>query len=91
MKQDSRSTRYTAQRASAFDIRALLPLGAMLASLAVVAYACLVTDDSLIQARIIREGMSLIVLVWVAGLLASLVRLGAVRSGSRTFDVELAP
>lgn len=72
-------------------LRALLPAGAMLASLAVVAFACLSSHDSLAQARIIREGMELIVLVWAAGLVASLIRLGNAQPAPRTFEVEVAP
>jgi hypothetical protein len=81
----------SAHDAPALNFRTLLPAGAMLASLAVVAYACLSTSDSMLQARTIRQGTELIMLVWVAGLLASLVRFGRGERSARALDIEAPP
>ena len=49
----------------------LLAIGAMLATLAVVAYACLQSDDSSLRVRLILQGADVVLLTWAAGLVAS--------------------
>jgi hypothetical protein len=51
--------------------QSLLALGAMLAALAVVAYAFLSGDDSAMRARLVLQGAGVILMVWLAGLIAS--------------------
>jgi len=51
----------------------LLSWGAMLATLVVIAYACLQSPESLVQARIIVQGAKVIFITWVAGILAGAV------------------
>ncbi len=43
----------------------------MLATLAVVAYACLLSDDSAMRVRVILQGAEVILLAWAAAFLAS--------------------
>jgi len=51
----------------------LLSWGAMLATLVVIAYACLLSPESVVQARIILQGVEVIFITWVAGILAGAV------------------
>ncbi len=68
-----------------------LALGAMLASLVVVVYACLHTGSSILQAQIVRQGMAWVLLVWCGGLVTSLARSGGRARAQRGFAVKLAP
>ena len=89
MTQQLNSIPAASQDASALNFRALLALGAMLASLAVVAFACLGSGDSLVQARLIRQGTELILLVWSAGLIASFVRFGGQAQRATGFELPV--
>jgi len=90
MSQNLNSNQTAANHAAPLNFRGLLAVGAMLASLAVVAFACLSSSDSLLQARIIRQGTELILLVWCAGLIASVVRVGGQAARAPAFDVPVA-
>jgi len=43
----------------------------VLATLAVVAYACLLSNDSAMRVRVILQGAEVILLTWAAGFIAS--------------------
>ena len=59
----------TQQPAPTFQ--SLLAIGAMLAALAVVAYSCLQSDDSVVRVHSILQGAEVILLTGTAGLAAS--------------------
>ncbi len=48
----------------------LLSWGAMLATLVLIAYACLLSPESVLRVRIILQGTEVILITWVAGILA---------------------
>jgi hypothetical protein len=55
--------------------QALLAVGAMLATLAVVTYACLLSNDSATRVHVILQGGEVILLTWAAGMVASALHL----------------
>jgi hypothetical protein len=61
--------------------QALLAIGAMLAMLAVVPYACLQFDDSAARAHLIVQGAEVILATWIAGLAVSALHLMSVVAG----------
>ena len=68
--------------------QSLMALGAMLATLAVVAYAVLSTDVSARQVQLILQGAGVILLVWFAGFLASALHLAALAADTLTMRLE---
>jgi len=50
--------------------QALLSWGAMLATLIVIAYACLLSPEGAVRVHIILQGAEVILISWVAGILA---------------------
>src|SRR5450631_458863 len=67
----------------------LLAVGAMLATLTVVALACLLSDDSAVRARVALQGEELVLLTWAAGFVAS--ALHALITAQRTAARVIAP
>lgn len=51
----------------------LLSWGAMLATLVIIAYACLLSPEAVVRVRIILQGAEVILISWVAGILAGVL------------------
>ena len=70
--------------------QSLLAIGAMLATFAVVTYACLHTDDSTLRVALLLKGAEAILVTWAAGILASALHLQATAGESATRALPLA-
>ena len=70
-QRNSRSLLAPQQPVPAFQ--SLLAIGAMLATLAVVCYASVHSDDSAVRVAIVLQGAKVILLTWIAGFIASAV------------------
>jgi hypothetical protein len=53
------------------SFQSLLAIGAMLAALAVVTFACLQSDEGAVRVHSILQGAEVILLTWSAGIIAS--------------------
>jgi len=71
MSQYSNNLVHSTSNHPAAAFQALLAIGAMLATVAVVTSACLLSDDSSVRARIVVQGLEIVVLTWVAGFITS--------------------
>jgi len=73
MSQVTNASLLSVRESAAPSFQSLMAIGAMLATAAVVAFACLLSDDSPVRARFVLAGLEVVLLTWVAGFVASLV------------------
>lgn len=68
---------FSTERRPALSFAGILAWGAMIATLCVLVYACLLSPEALVRVRVILQGAQVIVLTLAAGVLA-----GALHSAS---------
>jgi len=68
----------------------MLAIGAMLATLAVVAYACLHSDDAAVRVALLLKGAEAILVTWAAGILASVLNAKAIAGESAAQALRFA-
>jgi membrane associated rhomboid family serine protease len=89
MTQQANTLSFSAPHQPVPAFGSMLAAGAMLASLAVVAYACLHSPDAAVRVQTILQGARVILLTVVAGAVASGLHLFSV-AGSRAIK-QIAP
>lgn len=75
MTQRANESLYPATHHPVPAFQSLLAIGAMLSTLAIVAYACLSTGDSAVRVHAILQGLQITLLIWAAGAVASILHL----------------